>query len=58
MTRILVIDDDPMVGKTLVDLLGLHGYPATRAESGEQGLEALAEASRSTSSSSTCACPG
>ncbi len=42
MTRVLVIDDDPMVGKTLVDLLGLHGYPATRAESGEKGLEALA----------------
>ena len=42
MTRILVIDDDPMVGKTLVDLLGLHGYPATRTESGELGLEALA----------------
>jgi signal transduction histidine kinase len=41
MTRILVIDDDPMVGKTLVDLLGLHGYPATRTESGELGLEAL-----------------
>jgi signal transduction histidine kinase/DNA-binding response OmpR family regulator len=42
MTRVLVIDDDPMVGKTLVDLLGLHGYPAIRAESGEKGLEALA----------------
>jgi signal transduction histidine kinase/DNA-binding response OmpR family regulator len=42
MTRVLVVDDDPMVGKTLVDLLGLHGFPATRSESGEQGLEALA----------------
>ena len=42
MTRVLVIDDDPMVGKTLVDLLGLHGYPAERAESGEHGLESLA----------------
>jgi len=42
MTRVLVIDDDPMVGKTLVDLLGLHAFPATRAESGEQGLAALA----------------
>ena len=41
MTRVLVIDDDPMVGKTLVDLLGLHDYPATRTESGELGLEAL-----------------
>jgi general secretion pathway protein G len=41
MTRVLVVDDDPMVGKTLVDLLELHGFPAERAESGEQGLEAL-----------------
>ena len=41
MTRVLVVDDDPMVGKTLVDLLGLHGYPATRAESAEHGLKAL-----------------
>jgi len=43
MTRILVVDDDPMVGKTLVDLLGAHGYPATRVESGEKGVETLAE---------------
>ncbi len=43
MTRVLVIDDDPMVGKTLVDLLGLHDYPATRVESGERGMETLAE---------------
>jgi signal transduction histidine kinase/DNA-binding response OmpR family regulator len=43
MTRILVVDDDPMVGKTLVDLLGLHGFPALRVESGEKGLERLAE---------------
>ena len=43
MTRVLVIDDDPMVGKTLVDLLGLHDFPATRVESWEKGLEALAE---------------
>jgi signal transduction histidine kinase/DNA-binding response OmpR family regulator len=41
MTRVLVVDDDPMVGKTLVDLLERHGFPAQRAESGEQGLEAL-----------------
>jgi signal transduction histidine kinase/DNA-binding response OmpR family regulator len=43
MTRVLVVEDDPMVGKTLVDLLDLHGYPAVRAESGEQGLAFLAE---------------
>jgi len=42
MAGILLIDDDPLVGKTLVDLLSLHGYSASRAESAEQGLEALA----------------
>jgi signal transduction histidine kinase/DNA-binding response OmpR family regulator len=39
--QILVIDDDPLVGRTLVDLLGQHGYSAARAESAEQGLELL-----------------
>ncbi len=43
MTRVLVVEDDPMVGKTLVDLLALHGHPATRVESTEKGLETLAE---------------
>ncbi len=43
MTRVLVVEDDPMVGKTLVDLLALHGHPATRVESAEKGLETLAE---------------
>ncbi len=42
MAQVLVVDDDPHIGKTLVDLLSLHGYPASRAESGERGLEALA----------------
>jgi signal transduction histidine kinase/DNA-binding response OmpR family regulator len=41
MSRILVVDDDPHVARTLVDLLAHHGYAATRAESGEQGLEML-----------------
>jgi signal transduction histidine kinase/DNA-binding response OmpR family regulator len=41
MPEILVIEDDALVGKTLVDLLSLHGYAAQRAESGEQGLERL-----------------
>ena len=43
MTRVLVVEDDPMVGKTLVDLLALHGHPATRVESAEKGLETLAD---------------
>jgi signal transduction histidine kinase/DNA-binding response OmpR family regulator len=41
MASILLVDDDPLVGKTLVELLSLHGYAASRAESAEQGLEAL-----------------
>jgi len=41
MAEILVIEDDAFVGKTLVDLLNLHGYVARRAESGESGLERL-----------------
>ena len=40
MAQVLVIDDDPLVGKTLLDLLGLHGYAATRVESGERAIEA------------------
>ncbi len=39
--RILVVDDDPNIAKTLVDLLALHAYQADKAESGERGLEAL-----------------
>ena len=45
MPQILLVDDDPLVGKTLVDLLGLHGYEAARAESAERGLEMLGEGS-------------
>jgi signal transduction histidine kinase/DNA-binding response OmpR family regulator len=43
MSQILLVDDDPLVGKTLVDLLGLHGYEAVRAESAERGLSMLQE---------------
>jgi len=42
VAQVLLIDDDPLIGKTLVDLLSLHGYAATRAESAERGLEMLA----------------
>jgi signal transduction histidine kinase/DNA-binding response OmpR family regulator len=41
MSRLLVIDDDPHVSRTLVELLALHGFNAARAESAEQGLERL-----------------
>jgi signal transduction histidine kinase/DNA-binding response OmpR family regulator len=40
-SRLLVVDDDPHVARTLVDLLSLHGLKAERAESGEQCLDLL-----------------
>ena len=33
MPRILVVDDDPLVARTLVDLLALHDHVAVRADS-------------------------
>lgn len=44
VARILVVDDDPFVARTLLDLLGLNGFGGTRADSGEQALEMLAAA--------------
>jgi DNA-binding response OmpR family regulator len=41
MAQILVIEDDPLVAKTLIDLLSHHGYVASGAESAEQGLQRL-----------------
>ncbi len=45
MSRLLVVDDDPHVSRTLVELLALHGFEAARAESGEQGLDRLSHES-------------
>jgi len=43
MSRILVVDDEPSITKTLVDLLALHHFPAAvTAGSGEEALEVLA----------------
>jgi signal transduction histidine kinase/DNA-binding response OmpR family regulator len=43
MSRILVVDDEPSITRTLVDLLALHRFPATvTAASGEEALEVLA----------------
>jgi signal transduction histidine kinase/DNA-binding response OmpR family regulator len=42
MPQVLLIDDDVLIGRTLVDLLSLRGYEARRVESAEQGIEALA----------------
>jgi len=39
--RILVVDDDPTIAKTLVDLLALHSYQATTADNGEKALDTL-----------------
>src|SRR5262245_7060596 len=41
MPQILVVEDDPHVGRTLLELLRHHGYTADRAESGELALERL-----------------
>ena len=41
MPKLLLVDDDPHVSRTLLDILALHGYPAVRAESGEMALERL-----------------
>src|SRR5262245_44098803 len=42
MARILVVDDDPVVVRTLTALLSANGYEAVPAASGEQALEILA----------------
>ncbi len=42
MVQVLVVDDDPYVARTLVDLLAAHGYDGIVAESGERALEIVA----------------
>ncbi|OGR29328.1 MAG: hypothetical protein A2X83_03515 [Desulfuromonadales bacterium GWD2_54_10] len=39
--RILIIDDDPNLRKTLADILRVKGYETLTAEDGEQGLAVL-----------------
>lgn len=41
MPRILVVDDDPMVGATIEVLLRRQGFDVTLADGGETGLAAL-----------------
>jgi len=41
MSRILVVDDEPLIAKTLVDLLARHRFPAVAAASGEEALDLL-----------------
>lgn len=45
--RILVVDDDPIVGESLRDFLIAEGYDVSTCLNGEEALEALAEAERS-----------
>ncbi|MES2178205.1 MAG: response regulator [Gemmatimonadota bacterium] len=37
--RVLVVDDDPSLTRTLSDILDLHGYASSTAGSGREGLE-------------------
>jgi CheY-like chemotaxis protein len=41
MPRVLVVDDDPMVGQTIEVLLQRQGFEVTLADGGEAGLMAL-----------------
>jgi CheY-like chemotaxis protein len=41
MPRILVVDDDPMVGQTIEVLLQRQGFDVTLTDGGEAGLTAL-----------------
>jgi signal transduction histidine kinase/DNA-binding response OmpR family regulator len=43
LPQILVIEDDPNIARTLVELLAHHGFDAGRAESGEAALERLGQ---------------
>ena len=45
MPRILVVDDDPMVCATIEACLVRQGFEVTIADGGEQGVEALENAS-------------
>ena len=45
MTRVLVVDDDPMVCMAIEIYLERHGFEVTIADGGEAGLRALEDAS-------------
>jgi len=38
---VLIIEDEPILGKNMMNYVGRHGYEAHLAESGEQGLQQL-----------------
>ncbi|MCC6233229.1 MAG: PAS domain S-box protein [Verrucomicrobiales bacterium] len=43
--RLLVVDDDPLVGRTLVDVLTHEGHRPTHAAGGKEGIDLFTEAS-------------
>ena len=43
MARILVIEDDALVGEWLADFLGRAGHEVMRAENGHEGIRLLAD---------------
>jgi DNA-binding response OmpR family regulator len=45
MTRVLIVDDDPMVCTAIEIYLDRHGFEVTIADGGEAGLRALEDAS-------------
>jgi CheY-like chemotaxis protein len=45
MTRVLVVDDDPMVCMAIEIYLERHGFEVTIADGGESGLRALEDSS-------------
>ena len=45
MTRVLVVDDDPMVCMAIEIYLARHGFEVTIADGGETGLRALEDSS-------------
>jgi CheY-like chemotaxis protein len=44
MTRVLIVDDDPMVCAAIEVCLERHGFDVTTADGGEAGLRALEDA--------------
>ena len=44
MTRVLIVDDDPMVCAAIEIYLARHGFDVTIADGGEAGLRALEDA--------------
>ena len=57
MTRVLVIDDEPVIGDLMTEILAEGGYPVETARSAGGALAKLEDDS-TRSSSATSSCPG